>query len=212
MEITPRILLYAYCDGIFPMGEEDQLYWYAPDPRAILPLDQFHVPRRLQRTVRRGLYDIRVNTAFADVMAACAAPGSGRESTWITDEIFALYAALHEAGFAHSVEAWQDGNLVGGLYGVAINSFFAGESMFALARDASKVALVHLVQRLCRRGYLLLDTQFMTGHLARFGAVELSREAYLARLDAALQKPNLFDEAFPPRPDRLGPEPEPADV
>jgi leucyl/phenylalanyl-tRNA--protein transferase len=140
-------------------------------------------------------------------MHACAAPGRGRESTWITPPIFALYKTLHAAGFAHSVEAWQDGQLIGGLYGVAINSFFAGESMFALARDASKVALVHLVRRLRRRGYLLLDTQFQTAHLTRFGTQEIARDAYLRRLQAALQKPNLFDETHPPLPHLLGPEP-----
>lgn len=192
MPLSPLELLYAYSQGIFPMAHEDGIYWYDPDPRAILPLDSFHVPRSLQRVLKKRLFEIRVNTAFAGVMRACAAPRPGREETWISDEFINAYSQLHQMGYAHSVEAWQDGQLVGGLYGVAINSFFAGESMFSHQRDASKVALVALVRRLQARRFLLLDVQFTTPHLVRFGAVEISRAAYHARLAQALQHKNRF--------------------
>ncbi|MCB8917044.1 MAG: leucyl/phenylalanyl-tRNA--protein transferase [Ardenticatenaceae bacterium] len=192
MPLSPLELLYAYSQGIFPMAHEDGIYWYDPDPRAILPLDSFHVPRSLQRVLKKRLFEIRVNTAFAGVMRACAAPRPGREETWISDEFIDAYSQLHQMGYAHSVEAWQDGQLVGGLYGVAINSFFAGESMFSHQRDASKVALVALVRRLQARRFLLLDVQFTTPHLVRFGAVEISRAAYHARLAQALQHKNRF--------------------
>ncbi|MCB0014961.1 MAG: leucyl/phenylalanyl-tRNA--protein transferase, partial [Anaerolineales bacterium] len=152
-------LLNAYCQGIFPMDHDGEIYWYAPDPRAILPLDNFHLPRSLARTVKQKKYEVRIDTAFADVMRACARSAPGREDTWISEEFVEVYSQLHEAGFAHSVESWQDGRLVGGLYGVAINSFFAGESMFSQARDASKVALVALVNYLRQRRFLLLDVQ-----------------------------------------------------
>lgn len=192
MPLSPLELLYAYSQGIFPMAHKDGIYWYDPDPRAILPLDSFHVPRSLQRVLKKRLFEIRVNTAFAGVMRACAAPRPGREETWISDEFIDAYSQLHQMGYAHSVEAWQDGQLVGGLYGVAINSFFAGESMFSHQRDASKVALVALVRRLQARRFLLLDVQFTTPHLVRFGAVEISRAAYHARLAQALQHKNRF--------------------
>ena len=192
MPLSPLELLYAYSQGIFPMAHEDGIYWYDPDPRAILPLDSFHVPRSLQRVLKKRLFEIRVNTAFAGVMRACAAPRPGREETRISDEFIDAYSQLHQMGYAHSVEAWQAGQLVGGLYGVAINSFFAGESMFSHQRDASKVALVALVRRLQARRFLLLDVQFTTPHLVRFGAVEISRAAYHARLAQALQHKNRF--------------------
>lgn len=193
MVLTPEILLSAYCQGIFPMADDDgALYWYDPDPRAILPLEKLHVSRSLQRTVRQRRYDVRVNTAFESVIRACAVPAPGRELTWISPEIVAAYERLHRAGFAHSVEAWRAEELVGGLYGVAINGFFAGESMFSHARDASKVALVALVERLRERGFKLLDVQFMTEHLRRFGAQEISRAAYQARLAQALRVPARF--------------------
>lgn len=192
MPLDPLELLYAYSQGIFPMAHEDGIYWYDPDPRAILPLDSFHVPRSLQRALKKGLFEIRLNSAFAEVMRACAAPRPGREETWISDEFVDAYSQLHQMGYAHSVEAWQDGQLVGGLYGVAINSFFAGESMFSRQRDASKVALVALVRRLQARRFLLLDVQFTTPHLVRFGAVEISRAAYHARLAQALRQQNQF--------------------
>ncbi|MCB0005314.1 MAG: leucyl/phenylalanyl-tRNA--protein transferase, partial [Anaerolineales bacterium] len=164
-------LLNAYCQGIFPMDHDGEIYWYAPDPRAILPLDNFHLPRSLARTVKQKKYEVRIDTAFADVMRACARSAPGREDTWISEEFVEVYSQLHEAGFAHSVESWQDGRLVGGLYGVAVNSFFAGESMFSQARDASKVALVALVNYLRQRRFLLLDVQFTTPHLERFGVI-----------------------------------------
>ncbi len=190
--LAPEQLLLAYSRGIFPMNVDGALYWFDPDPRAILPLEAFHVPRRLARTVSRGLFEIRINSAFSEVMRGCAAPAPGREETWIGEEFVEAYTRLHELGYAHSVEAWQGGELVGGLYGVAINSFFAGESMFSRVTDASKVALVHLVERLRARGFLLLDVQFMTEHLRRFGAIEVSRREYRQRLARALAKPNRF--------------------
>jgi len=190
--LAPEQLLLAYSRGIFPMNVDGALYWFDPDPRSILPLEAFHVPRRLARTVSRGLFEIRINSAFSEVMRGCAAPAPGREETWIGEEFVEAYTRLHELGYAHSVEAWQGGELVGGLYGVAINSFFAGESMFSRVTDASKVALVHLVERLRARGFLLLDVQFMTEHLRRFGAIEVSRREYRQRLARALAKPNRF--------------------
>ena len=163
------------------------IYWYDPDPRAILPLDKFHGPRRLARRVRKGDFKIKVDFAFEAVITACAQPAPGREVTWINDEIIASYCELHQLGFAHSVETWIDGELVGGLYGVSIRGFFAGESMFSHATDASKIALVHLVKHLRRRNFALLDTQFTTAHLRRFGAIEISRTEYQRRLVAALR-------------------------
>jgi leucyl/phenylalanyl-tRNA--protein transferase len=172
--------------------ETGQILWFSPDPRAILPIRSFHTPRRLARTTASEPFTIEVNKAFAAVVTACAEPGSGRESTWLSPDLITAYIRLHDLGFAHSVEAWQDGALVGGLYGVAINSFFAGESMFSRVRDASKVALVHLVRRLQERRFMLLDIQFMTDHLAQFGAVEISRSEYQVRLSRALQQRNQF--------------------
>lgn len=181
-------LLNAYCQGIFPMADEDgSIYWYDPDPRTIIPLEKFHIPRSLARTVRRGNFEMRVDTAFRSVMEACAEPAPGRETTWISPEIINSYCQLHALGFAHSVESWLDGELVGGLYGVSINGVFAGESMFSRATDSSKVALVYLVERLKQGGFVLLDIQFMTEHLRRFGAVEIPREEYKTRLDHALR-------------------------
>lgn len=166
--------------------EDGEIYWYDPDPRAILPLDGFHVPRSLRRTMQRGGYVIRVNTAFGEVIRACAEPGPGREETWISGEIIGAYEEMHRLGFAHSVETWVGEELVGGLYGVAIRGLFAGESMFSRVTDGSKVALVYLVERLRGRGFELLDTQFMTEHLRRFGAVEIPRAEYRVRLQGAL--------------------------
>ncbi len=187
MRLTPQLLLSAYCEGIFPMAHEDgRIYWYDPDPRAIIPLDGFHVPRRLARVVRSGLFEVRVDSAFTAVMQACAAPTDGRESTWISPEFVRVYGELHRHGFAHSVECWQDGRLVGGLYGVSVQGLFAGESMFSLVPNASKVALVHLVHRLQRGSFQLLDTQFMTAHLRQFGTIEISAAAYKRRLAQAL--------------------------
>ena len=172
--------------------EDGELYWHDPDPRAIMPLHKFHIPRSLKRTIKKGKFEVRCNTAFAEVMAACAAPAPGREETWINEDIFAAYTHLHRLGFAHSVETWQDGKLAGGLYGVALHGLFAGESMFSRERDASKVALVHLVEHLKTNGFLLLDIQYMTDHLRQFGAVEIPAAAYKARLKTALTLPVSF--------------------
>jgi len=195
LTLTPEILLRAYAEGLFPMAErrgDPTLYWVSPEKRGIIPLDAFHVPHRLARTVRSGAFTVTADTAFRDVMEACAAPAPGREETWINDEILRLYCALHATGHAHSVECWQDGALVGGLYGVRLGAAFFGESMFSRARDASKVALVHLVDGLKRGGFVLLDSQFITAHLARFGAIEIPRERYLLKLQDALNREALW--------------------
>lgn len=188
MQLTPAQLLSAYSQGWFPMAHEDgELYWHQPDPRAILPLTAFHVPRSLQRTLKKTPFVVRRNTAFTAVIHACAAPDADREETWINGEIIAAYEQLHRLGYAHSVETWYDGRLVGGLYGVALRGLFAGESMFSRQTDASKIALVHLVRHLRGRGFQLLDVQYQTDHLARFGAIEISNAAYQARLTRAMQ-------------------------
>jgi len=187
MRLTVHLLLNAYSQGIFPMaGDDGDIYWYDPDPRAIIPLDGFHLPRSLARTIRRGGFEVRYDTAFREVMAACAQPAPGRETTWISPEFIEVYTELHQLGFAHSVETWIEGELAGGLYGVTLGGLFAGESMFSRAADSSKIALVFLVERLQQRGFGLLDTQFMTGHLRRFGAIEIPQAEYKARLARAL--------------------------
>ena len=189
--IDPALLVRAYREGIFPMALDDgEIGWFSPDPRGIIPLDAFHVPSRLARVVRSGRFEIRVDTAFEQVMRACAAARS--EGTWISDEIVDSYAALHRLGLAHSVEAWRSGALVGGLYGVHLGGAFFGESMFHRETDASRVALVALVDRLTRRGFTLLDTQWTTPHLEQFGAVDIPRREYLERLAAALAKACSF--------------------
>jgi len=193
--LTPEILLRAYAEGLFPMAErrgDPTLYWVSPEKRGIIPLDMFHVPHRLARTVRSGAFTVTADTAFRDVIEACAAPAPGREETWINDEILRLYCALHSTGHAHSIECWQDRELVGGLYGVRLGAAFFGESMFSRARDASKVALVHLVDGLKRGGFVLLDSQFITAHLARFGAIEIPREQYLMKLAHALSRDAIW--------------------
>ncbi|HEY1878104.1 MAG TPA: leucyl/phenylalanyl-tRNA--protein transferase [Rhizomicrobium sp.] len=193
--LTPEILLRAYAEGLFPMAErrgDPTLYWVSPEKRGIIPLNFFHVPHRLARTVRSGRFTVTADRAFPDVMQACAAPAPGREETWINSEILRLYSALHAGGHAHSIECWQAGKLVGGLYGVRLGAAFFGESMFSLARDASKVALVHLVDGLRRGGFVLLDTQFITPHLARFGAIEIPREQYLTKLAGALSREAIW--------------------
>jgi leucyl/phenylalanyl-tRNA--protein transferase len=189
--LTPEILLRAYAEGLFPMAErrgDPTLYWISPDKRGIIPLDAFHVPRRLARTMRSDVFQVTSDRCFRQVMEACAAPAPGRTESWINDEILRLYTALHASGHAHSVECWQDGELAGGLYGVRLGAAFFGESMFSRRRDASKVALVYLVEGLKRGGFVLLDTQFITAHLARFGAVEIPRERYLSKLHDALNR------------------------
>ena len=194
MPLDPQLLIAAYCQGIFPMAHDNgKTYWYDPNPRSIIPLDTFHIPARLARTVRRGLFELRVDSCFSDVMRACAEPAPGRESTWISPELIGAYTGLHQLGLAHSVEAWRDGRMVGGLYGVAIRGLFAGESMFSHERDASKVALVYLVERLRRGGFVLLDTQFVVGgHMRQFGAIDIPRAEYKRRLAQALQVTTNF--------------------
>lgn len=185
--ITPDILLHAYAQGIFPMAESaqsDEIYWVDPELRGVFPLDKFHVPKKLARTIRQDIFDVRIDTAFEQVINFCAQ--SGRDETWINPEIIDLYLNLHEKGFVHSVECWQDGKLVGGLYGVALGGAFCGESMFHKVTDASKVALVHLVARLKVGGFTLLDTQFITPHLSQFGAEEIPRLHYRRELEKAL--------------------------
>jgi leucyl/phenylalanyl-tRNA--protein transferase len=189
LDITPELLLRAYAAGIFPMAEsadDPALYWVEPRERGVIPLDGFHVSSRLARTVRSDIFEIRVDTDFEAVIAGCAAAAPGRRQTWINRRIRDLYGALFDLGHAHTVEAWQDGRLVGGLYGVRLGAAFFGESMFHTVTDASKVALVHLVGRLRAGGFVLLDTQFVTDHLARFGAVEVPRERYRLLLDDAV--------------------------
>lgn len=191
---TPSVILTAYSRGIFPMADEHgQIGWYDTNPRAILPLDDsFHVPRSTARAVRRGQFDIRVDTAFRDVIEACARPTPRRGNTWISREIVEAYTQLHQLGFVHSVEAWLGGELAGGLYGVSLGGLFAGESMFSRAPDASKVALVHLVQRLRRGGFVLHDAQMMTPVARSFGAITIPREEYHRRLVGALRVEAVF--------------------
>ena len=189
IEITPQVLLKAYACGIFPMAEsaeDNALYWIEPERRGILPLDRVHVPKRLARTIRGGGFEVKIDQNFEAVIEGCAAPRSGRRSTWINGRIRSLYRELFALGHCHTIEVWQDGALTGGLYGVHLGRAFFGESMFSRARDASKIALVYLVARLKYGGFTLLDTQFVTGHLARFGAIEVSREEFQRFLEAAL--------------------------
>ena len=193
--LSPEIVLRAYAAGIFPMAESrdsPELFWVDPEYRGIVPLGDFHVPRRLRRVVRARPFEIRINSDFMGVIEGCAASGEGRRETWINDEIVRLYAGLHEAGHAHSVECWLGGQLVGGLYGVALRGAFFGESMFSRVREASKVALVTLVALLRHGNFSLLDTQFVTDHLRQFGAFEVPRARYHAFLDAALQHDAKF--------------------
>jgi leucyl/phenylalanyl-tRNA---protein transferase len=189
-EITPELLLRAYACGIFPMAEsadDPTLFWVEPEMRGVIPLDGFRVASRLKRTVRSEAFIVTVNRAFKAVIAGCAAPQAGRDETWINKRIRDLYLGLHETGHCHSVEVWQEEQLVGGLYGVSLGRAFFGESMFHHVRDASKVALVHLVARLIAGGFELLDTQYVTGHLRSFGAVEIPRRRYSALLDKAIK-------------------------
>jgi len=189
MQLTPDLLLRAYAIGIFPMAEsrvDPELHWIDPDMRGILPLDSFHVPRKLRARMRRGDFEVRCNTAFHEVIRGCAEPAENRPDTWINPVIEQLYNDLYEMGFAHSVESWQDGELVGGLYGVSLGAAFFGESMFSRETDASKVALAQLVLRLRKGGFQLLDTQFTTPHLSRFGVVEIPRENYRRLLTKAV--------------------------
>lgn len=188
--ISIELVLQAYQQGWFPMGDDKSpgIEWYSPDPRGIIPLDTFHVPTRLQRVIRQQRFTIRIDTAFDEVIRHCAARGE----TWITPDIIDTYSELHRLGFAHSVEAWANGELAGGLYGVGLRGVFFGESMFHRATDASKVALAALVERLRARDYLLLDTQWVTPHLLQFGAIEIPRARYLRLLSRALDRACTF--------------------
>lgn len=197
----PDELLNCYATGVFPMGEardDPRVFLVEPDQRGVIPLDAFHIPSRLRRTVRGDPFEVRVNTAFDAVLDACAAPAPGREDSWINAPIRCLYIELNGRGRAHSIECWRDERLVGGLYGVTLGGAFFGESMFSRERDASKVALVHLVGRLRRGGWRLLDAQFLTEHLGQFGAVEISRAAYLRRLTSALKAAPAARSLFEP--------------
>jgi leucyl/phenylalanyl-tRNA--protein transferase len=193
-EITPELLLRAYSIGLFPMADsadDPELFWVEPDIRGVIPLDGFHISRSLAKTVRKKPFDIRFDTAFAAVMAACAEAAPDRPSTWINGKIRSLYGTLHRMGHAHSVEAWEGDELVGGLYGVSLGAAFFGESMFSRRSDASKICLVHLVERLKARGFRLLDTQFTTEHLKTFGAIDVPKVEYEDMLANALASPNL---------------------
>lgn len=189
IEITPQVLLKAYACGIFPMAEsadDPALYWIEPKHRGILPLDRVHVPKRLARTIRQAPFEIRIDHDFEAVIEGCAEPSAGRYSTWINDRIRSLYADLFALGHCHTVEVWQGEELVGGLYGVHLGRAFFGESMFSRVRDASKVALVYLVARLRFGGFTLLDTQFVTDHLAKFGTIWVGRSEFQKLLEASL--------------------------
>lgn len=188
--LTPELVLHGYQVGVFPMDDgAGNILWFSPDPRCVIELDRLRVTKSLRQRIRKGEFEIRVDTAFAAVIAACADRPDG---TWISPEIANIYTRLHTHGFTHSVEAWREGELVGGLYGVAIGGAFFGESMFHRATDASKVALVALVERLRVRGFALLDSQWMTPHLRSMGAVEIPRDEYLARLEQSLRLPARF--------------------
>ncbi|KQV31788.1 leucyl/phenylalanyl-tRNA--protein transferase [Rhizobium sp. Root1203] len=192
--ITPEILLRAYSIGLFPMAEsadDPEIFWVEPDIRGVLPLDDFHVSKSLAKTIRRQPFDIRFNGDFDAVIAACAEETQGRPSTWINQTIRSLYSTLHRIGHAHSVEAWDGDELVGGLYGVSLGSAFFGESMFSRRTDASKICLVHLVDRLREKGFTLLDTQFTTEHLKTFGAIDVPKDDYAHMLTAAMESAHL---------------------
>jgi leucyl/phenylalanyl-tRNA--protein transferase len=187
--IDPELLLQGYRLGVFPMAMGDAtIEWFSPDPRAILPLDTFHLPHALQRVARKKTFEIKIDDRFSDVIEACAK----REDTWINREIIESYTRLHELGYAHSVEAWKEGELAGGLYGVAVGGAFFGESMFHRVTDASKIALVALVQHLRAKKFVLLDTQWLTPHLQQFGGIEISRNHYLRLLSRAVELPRKF--------------------
>jgi len=205
MELTKELLLSAYTQGIFPMAESansKDLYWVDPEERGVLPLDQFHVSKKLAKKIKSNPFKIMINTAFRSVILKCAEPSNNfdRKNTWINSLIIDRYCELHEHGHAHSIECWQGQKLVGGLYGVAINGAFCGESMFHIVTDASKIALVYLIARLRVGGYSLLDTQYVTNHLSQFGAVAISRKDYRARLNNAL---NNSDANFHLMPDNV---------
>ncbi len=193
-DITPDLLLRAYSIGLFPMADsadDPDLFWVEPELRGIIPLDEFHISKSLTKTIRRAPFDIRYDTAFEAVMEGCAAPALDRPTTWINRRIRSLYTALHDMGHAHSVEAWDGDELVGGLYGVSLGAAFFGESMFSRRTDASKICLVHLVERLRQNGFRLLDTQFTTEHLKNFGAIDVPKARYVKMLERAIDSPHL---------------------
>lgn len=193
-DITPDLLLRAYSIGLFPMADsadDPELFWVEPELRGIIPLDDFHISKSLAKTIRRAPFDIRYDTAFEQVMEGCAAPAPDRPTTWINAKIRSLYATLHSMGHAHCVEAWEGDELIGGLYGVSLGSAFFGESMFSRRTDASKICLVHLVERLRKQGFVLLDTQFTTEHLKHFGAIDVPKARYEKMLARAIATPHL---------------------
>lgn len=199
--LTADQILRAYALGVFPMArqhDDPKLYWVDPEKRGILPLKDFHLPRSLKKVMKRGAFDMKVDTAFDQVLELCAESTARRPETWINSEIVRLFTDLHHAGLAHSVESWQDGKLVGGLYGLSLGSAFFGESMFSRATDASKAALAYLAALMKKGGYTLLDTQFVTDHLAQFGAVEIPRRDYLRLLAQALDRPASFQGGLGP--------------
>jgi leucyl/phenylalanyl-tRNA--protein transferase len=201
-ELNADLILKAYAYGVFPMAksrEDRTVFWVQPKLRGVLPLDGFHIPRSLKKTIRRGRFQVTIDTAFDGVLDGCAETTPGRPDTWINEQIVRLFTELHHAGVAHSVEVWHDGKLVGGLYGLAMGSAFFGESMFSRETDASKVALVHLVAMLTRGGFSLLDTQFITDHLARFGTIEISQKEYLGQLAGALTQSATWGPALTQR-------------
>ncbi len=199
-QLTPELVIRAYAAGIFPMAEsrnDPSIFWVDPRVRGVLPLETFHVPRSLRKIVRREHFEVRCDTVFDEVIELCAQSINERRETWINDEIRDAYCELNRRGFAHSVECWRDGDLVGGLYGVSLGAAFFGESMFSRETGASKVALVHLVARMRLANFQLLDTQFVTEHLRQFGAVEIPCRFYLDRLEDAIKNQRIF----PDKPD-----------
>jgi leucyl/phenylalanyl-tRNA--protein transferase len=196
-EITADLVLKAYAYGVFPMAKsrgDTDVFWVQPKLRGVLPLDEFHLPRSLRKRLRQGVFEVTVDQDFDGVMAGCAETTADRADTWINDRIILLFRELHAAGAAHSVEVWKNGELVGGLYGLAMGSAFFGESMFSRQTDASKVALTHLVGIMKSGGFTLLDTQFITDHLKRFGAIEISQQEYLTQLRDALTRQATFGD------------------
>ncbi|MCW8914729.1 MAG: leucyl/phenylalanyl-tRNA--protein transferase [Magnetovibrio sp.] len=202
-KLTPEILVRAYAAGVFPMSEardDPTIFWVDPELRGVIPLDGLHISKSLRKVLRKDTFEVTANRAFSDVIAACAAPRPGEvgepKGTWINDEIIRAFCEMHDLGLAHSIECWQDGKLVGGLYGIALKGAFMGESMFSRCANASKVALVHLVARLRIGGYTLLDTQFITDHLESMGAIEIDEQDYQERLEQALKVDAQFPSNF----------------
>ncbi len=199
-QITPELLLKAYAFGVFPMAKSRQdrdVFWVQPKERGIIELEKFHVPRSLRKLLRHEVFEIRVDTAFESVIEGCAESGPDREDTWINEEIVGLFMDLHNAGLAHSIEAWRDDQLAGGLYGLSMGAVFFGESMFTRESNASKIALCHLVAMMKAGSYRLLDTQFITDHLKQFGATEISHQSYMAKLSDSLGHMGHFGEPLP---------------